>query len=219
MAARVLGSKSSAEDAVQEAWLRLSRSDASSVEDLRSWLDDRRRPYLPGSRRRRAWLEEPALPEHREPAVAETHVSQPEHEALLADSIGAGAAIVLDALSPASASRLSSTTCSRCRSRTFARIIQRTPAATRQLASRARRRVRRAATPGADRRREHEVVVKAFLAASPKRRFAALVALLDPEAVVRPTQLLSARQLRPRCEAPTPSRRCSPAVRVRPGRH
>ena len=100
VAARVLGSESSAEDAVQEAWLRLSRSDASSVEDLRSWLTTVvARICLDMLRARRARPEEPALPEHREPAIAETDVSQPEHEALLADSMGAALLIVLDALS------------------------------------------------------------------------------------------------------------------------
>jgi RNA polymerase sigma factor (sigma-70 family) len=183
VAFRMLGSLSEADDAVQESWLRLSRSGAADVENLGGWLTTVvARVCLNMLRSRQSRREEP-LPLHVVGSGAEG--TDPEHEAILADSIGLALLVVLETLSPAE--RLAFVLHD-----TFAvpfdeigSLVGRTPAAARQLASRARRRVRGSVTtPTADLALQREVV-SAFLAASRDGDFEALLAVLDPQIVFR----------------------------------
>ncbi len=185
VAYRMLGSASEAEDAVQEAWLRLSRSDTSAVDNLGGWLTTVvARIALDMLRQRKSRREEPlafgeAAPEPAAPDAA------PDREMLLADSIGLAMLVVLDALAPAERIAFVLHDMFDLPFDEIAPIIDRTPAAARQLASRARRRVR--GTPAAagrdlDRQR---AVVQAFLAASRQGNFEGLLAVLDPDVVAR----------------------------------
>jgi RNA polymerase sigma-70 factor (ECF subfamily) len=179
VAFRMLGSGSEADDAVQEAWLRLSRSDTSEVDNLTGWLTTvvaRVSLTMLRSRSRRA---EPVdvLPE------AATDGDGPEDETVLADSVGLALLVVLDTLAPAERLAFVLHDMFAVPFEEIAPIVGRTPAAARQLASRARRRVRGAPEPD-DRARRQEVV-RAFLAASRGGDFEALVALLDPDAAAR----------------------------------
>src|SRR3989440_4037953 len=182
VAYRMLGSASEAEDAVQEAWLRLSRSDTEAVENLAGWLTTVvARVSLDMLRSRRARREDyVALPE---PIV--TIENEPEDEAVLADSVGLALLVVLDALTPAERLAFVLHDMFGVAFDEIAAILDRSEAATRQLASRARRRVR-GATPRTDPDlREQRRVIDAFLAASRAGDFEALLEVLDPDVVFR----------------------------------
>jgi RNA polymerase sigma-70 factor (ECF subfamily) len=186
VAYRMLGSLSDADDAVQEAWLRLSRSDASEIENLRAWLTTVvARLSLSVLRSRNTHREEPLdgfrIPD---PIVDPADGTDPEHEALLADSVGLALLVVLETLSPPERLAFVLHDMFAVPFEQIASIIDRSPGATRQLASRARRRVRGERTdpdPDLDRQRE---VVDAFLAASREGDFDALVRVLDPDVVL-----------------------------------
>jgi RNA polymerase sigma-70 factor, ECF subfamily len=186
VAYRMLGSRTEAEDAVQEAWLRLSRSDTSGVANLRGWLTTVvARVCLDMLRSRRSRREE-ALDAHGPDAggTRETGASA-EDEAMLADSVGLALLVVLETLAPAERVAFVLHDMFDLPFDEIAPIVGRTPVAARQLASRARRRVRGAAPdPVAARKRQQEIV-DAFLAASRGGDFAALLALLDPDVVLR----------------------------------
>jgi RNA polymerase sigma factor (sigma-70 family) len=184
VAYRMLGSWTEAEDAVQDAWLRLNRADAGAVENLGAWLTTVvSRVCLNALQARRAHPEVPLVPELPEPA--EGAAADPEREALLADSIGMALLIVLDMLTPAERVAFVLHDLFALPFDEIAPIVGRSSAATRQLASRARRRVQGAdADPEVDRRRQ-QAVVAAFLAATRKGDFGALLSLLDPDVVLR----------------------------------
>jgi RNA polymerase sigma-70 factor (ECF subfamily) len=182
VAYRMLGSNGDADDAVQEAWIRLLRAGADDVENLGGWLTTVvARVCLDMLRSRRSRPEEPVGAQLPEPAGED----EPEREALLADSVGPALLVVLETLAPAERLAFVLHDMFAVPFDEIAAIVGKSPAAARQLASRARRRVQGAdATSGADRARQREVV-DAFLAASRGGDFAALVALLDPDVVVR----------------------------------
>ena len=181
VAYRMLGSAAEADDALQEAWLRLGRSDASGVQNMAGWLTTVvARVCLDLLRSRQSRREEP-VSEHLPASDGE----DPEYQALVADSVGLALLVVLDALTPAERLAFVLHDMFDVPFDQIAPVIERSPAAARQLASRARRRVR-AAGPisGRDPARQREVVT-AFLAASRGGDFAALVALLDPDVALR----------------------------------
>jgi RNA polymerase sigma factor (sigma-70 family) len=186
VAYRMLGSVSEADDAVQESWLRLSRTDTSQVENLRAWLTTVvARVSLDMLRSRRSRREEPLAAHLPEPIVSREDGVDPEHEALLADSVGLALLVVLETLGPAERLAFVLHDMSAVPFDEIAPIVGRSPAAARQLASRARRRVRGAApAPDVDLARQRQVV-DAFLAAARGGDFDALVALLDPDVVLR----------------------------------
>lgn len=186
VAYRMLGSLTEADDAVQESWLRLSRSDTSSVENLKAWLTTVvGRVCLNMLQRRRAHREEPFGVHVPDPIVSHLDESGPEQEAVLADSVGLALLVVLDTLTPAERLSFVLHDMFAVSFDAIAPIVGRSPAAARQLASRARRRVQGAVTdPDADLSRQWEVV-KAFLAASREGDFAALISVLDPDVVLR----------------------------------
>jgi RNA polymerase sigma factor (sigma-70 family) len=187
VAYRMLGSLSEADDAVQEAWLRLSRSDASAIDNLGGWLTTVvARVSLNMLRGRKAKREAP-LEEARvpDPVVSSANGVDPENEALIADSVGLAMLVVLETLSPAERLAFVLHDMFAVPFEEIGSITGRSPAAARQLASRARRRVRGEAPvpdPDLDRQRE---VVDAFFAASRDGDFEALVAVLDPDIVLR----------------------------------
>jgi RNA polymerase sigma-70 factor (ECF subfamily) len=185
VAYRMLGSLSEADDAVQEAWLRLSRSDADEIENLDGWLTTVvARLSLNMLRSRRTRREEPWGPRMPEPIVDPADGVDPEHEALLADSVGLALLVVLETLNPAERLAFVLHDMFAMPFEQIAPIVDRSPEATRQLASRARRRVRGSApVPDADLATQWEVV-DAFLAAARDGNFDALVALLDPDVVL-----------------------------------
>ena len=186
VAYRMLGSISEAEDAVQEGWLRLSRAETSDVENLRGWLTTVvARVCLDMLRSRKMRSEEPLDVHVPDPIVSELDGADPEHEAVLGDSVGLALMVVLDTLTPAERLAFVLHDMFALSFDEIAPIAGRTPAASRQLASRARRRVQ-GSGPVADtdltRQRE---VVEAFMAASRGGRFDDLLALLDPDIVLR----------------------------------
>jgi RNA polymerase sigma-70 factor (ECF subfamily) len=191
VAYRMLGSQAEADDAVQEAWIRLSRAGAADVENLGGWLTTVvSRVCLDMLRSRAARREEPFDPPVHE-ATAGAEGANPEQEALLADSVGPALLVVLETLAPAERLAFVLHDMFAVPFGEIAGIVGRSPAAARQLASRARRRVQGAAPdtsiPGdqpADRARQR-AVVDAFLAASRSGDFEALLALLDPDVVLR----------------------------------
>lgn len=186
VAYRMLGSLSEADDAVQDAWLRLSRSDANEIENLGGWLTTVvARVALNMLRSRRVRREEPLGVHVPDPIVDRADGTDPEHEALLADSVGLALLVVLETLSPAERLAFVLHDMFSVPFDEVANILDRSPEATRQLASRARRRVSGAAPPpDADLSRQREVI-DAFLAASREGDFDALVAVLDPDVVLR----------------------------------
>jgi RNA polymerase sigma factor (sigma-70 family) len=186
VAYRMLGSVSEADDAVQESWLRLSRSDASEIENMRAWLTTvTARVCLDMLRSRESRREEPLGVHVPEPIVSSADGTDPEHEALLADSVGLALLVVLETLAPPERLAFVLHDMFGMPFDAIAPIVDRSPAAARQLASRARRRVRGAApTPDADPAAQREVV-DAFLAAAREGDFEALVSLLDPGVVLR----------------------------------
>ncbi len=186
VAYRMLGSLNEADDAVQEVWLRLSRTDAGAVENLRAWLTTVvARVCLDTLRSRKSRREEPLTMQGAEPVVARGDGIDPEREVILADSIGLALLVILETLTPAERVAFVLHDLFDVPFDEIASIVGRSPTAARQLASRARRRVHGAALgPGADRARQREVV-DAFLAASRGGDFEALLAVLDPEVVLR----------------------------------
>jgi RNA polymerase sigma-70 factor (ECF subfamily) len=186
VAYRMLGSLSEAEDAVQESWLRLSRTDTDAVINLRGWLTTVvGRVSLDMLRARRARREDHPGTWLPEPIVSVDSESDPEHEALLADSVGLALLVVLETLTPPERLAFVLHDMFGVPFDEIADILGRSPAAARQLASRARRRVRGAEPgPDADLAAQRHVV-DAFLAAARSGDFEALVAVLDPEVVFR----------------------------------
>jgi RNA polymerase sigma-70 factor (ECF subfamily) len=184
VAYRMLGSASEVDDAVQEAWLRLSRADATGIDNLGGWLTTVvARVCLDMLRSRQSRREEPFTPDAPEPA-ATTRGSSPEQEALLADSVGLALLVVLDKLAPAERLAFVLHDMFAVPFEEIAPIVGRSAEATRQLASRARRRVRGGAAPDPDLVRQREVV-EAFIAALRAGDFEGLLAVLDPDLVVR----------------------------------
>src|SRR5437016_3495861 len=186
VAYRMLGSLSEADDAVQESWLHLSRSNTSGVENLGGWLTTVvARVCLDLLRSRNSRREEPLGAHVPDPIVSLEGGIDPEHEALLADSVGLALLVVLDTLNPAERLAFVLHDLFAVPFDEIAPIVGCSPTAARQLASRARRRVQGAATvPDADLTRSREVV-DAFLAASRGGDFDALLAVLDPDVVLR----------------------------------
>ena len=187
VAYRMLGSVSEADDAVQEAWLRLSRSDADEIDNLGAWLTTVvGRVSLNTLRSRQTRREEPLDAVHvPEPIIDRVDGTDPEHEALLADSVGLALLVVLETLSPPERLSFVLHDIFAVPFDEIAPIVDRSPEATRQLASRARRRVRAENTvPDADVNAQREVV-EAFLAAAREGEFDRLVGLLDPDVVLR----------------------------------
>jgi RNA polymerase sigma factor (sigma-70 family) len=186
VAYRMLGSVSEVDDAVQEAWLRLSRAETTAIDNLGGWLTTVvARVCLDMLRSRKSWREEPFTPDAPEPVATGTSGSSPENEALLADSVGLALLVVLDRLTPAERLAFVLHDMFALPFEEIAPIVGRSLEATRQLASRARRRVRGGAVasePDLIRQRE---VVDAFLAALRGGDFEGLLAVLDPDLVVR----------------------------------
>lgn len=215
LANRMLGSASEADDAVQEAWLRLSRSDADSIENLGAWLTTvTSRVCLNILQARRTRPEVPLDPDAAEPATDAG--SDPEQAALLADSIGLALLIVLDTLSPAERVAFVLHDLFGLQFEEIAPIVGRNAPATRQLASRARRRVQREeASPESD-RLWHAKLVEAFLGAARDGEFERLVALLDPEVVLTADQTAAdmgaAREIRGATDVAAFSRRARGAT-------
>ncbi|MGE5274489.1 MAG: RNA polymerase sigma factor SigJ, partial [Verrucomicrobiota bacterium] len=187
VAYRMLGSISEADDAVQESWFRLSRSDPEAIADLRAWLTTVvARVSLDMLKARRARREEYTGSWLPEPVVSvEGGQDNPEDEALIADSVGLALLVMLDALSPPERLAFVLHDMFAVPFPEIAEIVGTNPAAARQLASRARRRVRGAAPPeDADVKQQRELV-NAFLAASREGDFEGLVAVLHPDVVFR----------------------------------
>jgi RNA polymerase sigma-70 factor (ECF subfamily) len=191
VAYRMLGSVSEAEDAVQEAWIRLSRTDVSGVDNLRGWLTTVVARVCLDMLRTRASRREDPLDEHAvhvpDPIIRAIGRGDegPERDAMLADSVGLALLVVLERLEPAERLAFVLHDVFGMRFEEIAPIVDRSVVATRQLASRARRRVQgQAPTSDADLRKQRRVV-DAFLAAVEKGDFEALVAVLDPAIVLR----------------------------------
>jgi RNA polymerase sigma factor (sigma-70 family) len=182
----MLGSLSEADDAVQETWLRLSRSDTDDVENLGGWLTTVvARVSLNMLRSRRSRHEEALDVRMPEPIVDRADGTDPEHEALLADSVGLALLVVLETLNPAERLAFVLHDMFAVPFDEIAPIVDRSPDAARQLASRARRRVQgEPAVPDADLDTQREVL-DAFLAAAREGDFEALVEVLDPDVVLR----------------------------------
>jgi RNA polymerase sigma-70 factor, ECF subfamily len=186
VAYRMLGSVSEADDAVQETWIRLSRTDAGEVENLGAWLTTVvARVCLNMLRSRRTRREEPMGPHVPEPIVDPIDGVDPEHEALLADSVGLAMLVVLETLAPAERLAFVLHDIFAVPFDQIASIVGRSPEAARQLASRARRRVRCSAPVGDADLDEQRAVVDAFMAAAREGDFDGLLAILDPDIVLR----------------------------------
>jgi RNA polymerase sigma factor (sigma-70 family) len=180
LAYRMLGSLSEADDAVQEAWLRLSRADADEIENLGGWLTTAAARVCLNALRSRETRREDALDVH----VPDPLVADPEREAVLADSVGWAMLVILESLTPAERLAFVLHDMFSVPFEDIAPLLDRTPTATRQLASRARRRVESSPVPEPDVARQREVV-DAFFAASRDGDFEALVAVLDPDVVLK----------------------------------
>jgi RNA polymerase sigma factor (sigma-70 family) len=186
VAYRILGSTSEADDAVQEAWIRLSRSNAGEIDNVEAWLVTVvGRVALNMLRSRKTRREEPLAGQLPDPIVDRTDGIDPEHEALLADSVGLALLVVLETLTPAERLAYVLHDMFSVPFDEIGAILERSPDAARQLASRGRRRVRGAdTTPDADAAAQQEVV-DAFLTAARGGDFDALIAVLDPDIVLR----------------------------------
>ncbi|HMG36367.1 MAG TPA: sigma-70 family RNA polymerase sigma factor [Blastocatellia bacterium] len=186
VAYRMLGSMSEAEDAVQESWLRLSRSDAGAIENLGGWLTTVvARVCLDMLRSRKSRSEEPLDSNLARSIASGEGPGDPEREAVMADSVGLALLVVLDTLNPAERLAFVLHDLFALSFEEIGEIVGRTAAATRQLASRARRRVRGPGSiPQADLKRQRKVA-DSFLAALRAADFEGLVAVLDPDVVVR----------------------------------
>lgn len=184
VAYRILGSEPEAEDAVQEAWIRLSRSDAATIDNLGGWLTTVVGRICLDMLRTRRGRPEFAVGDHS-PALTDDDVPDPELEAVQADSVGLALLVVLETLSPAERLAFVLHDLFAVPFEDIAPIIKKSPAAARQIASRARRRVRGTPEPAdVDVQRQKEVV-SAFLTAAREADFTALLDVLDPEVVVR----------------------------------
>jgi RNA polymerase sigma-70 factor, ECF subfamily len=184
VAYRMLGSLSEADDAVQETWLRLNRADTSDVTNLDGWLTTVvSRVCLNRLRSRSSRREEP-LDVYVPDPIVRREDDLPEHQAELVDSVGLALLVVLETLAPAERLAFVLHDMFAVPFEEIATIVGRSPAAARQLASRARRRVQGAATPDVDMARQRQVV-DAFFAAARGGDFDALVAVLDPDVVLR----------------------------------
>jgi RNA polymerase sigma factor (sigma-70 family) len=186
VAYRMLGSTSEADDAVQEAWLRLNRSDASAIDNIGGWLTTVvARISLNMLRSRNARREQPLDVRVPEPIIDRTDGTDPEHEALLADSVGLALLVVLETLSPAERLAFVLHDMFAVPFSEIGPMVDRSPDTARQLASRARRRVRAANTvPDPDLNAQREVV-EAFVTAAHEGDFERLVAVLHPDVVLR----------------------------------
>ena len=185
VAFRMLGSLTEADDAVQEAWIRLSRTDTSDVDNLRAWLTTVVGRVSLNMLRSRRTRREASLDTHvPDPIVSPAAGIDPEQEALLGDSVGLALLVVLDSLAPAERVAFVLHDVFAIPFDEIAPIVGRTPTAVRQLASRARRRVRGAPVPDVDLDGQW-AVVDAFLAAARDGNFERLIAVLDPEVEVR----------------------------------
>jgi RNA polymerase sigma factor (sigma-70 family) len=186
VAYRMLGSLNEADDAVQEAWFRLNRSDAAAIENLDGWLTTVvARICLNVLKARRSRPEEPVGVRVPDPIVTSVDERDPEQEALLADSVGLALLVVLDTLSPAERLAFVLHDMFAVPFDEIAAVVGRSPAAARQLASRARRRVRgQAPVPDADLAIQ-QAAVDAFMTAAREGDFEALLAVLDPDVVLR----------------------------------
>jgi RNA polymerase sigma-70 factor (ECF subfamily) len=186
VAYRMLGSLSEADDAVQEAWLRLSRSDTGEIENLGGWLTTVvGRVSLNMLRSRKTRREEPLGGRLPDPLIDRSDGIDPEHEALLADSVGLALLVVLETMSPPERLAFVLHDIFAVPFDEIAPIVDRSPEAARQLASRARRRVRAERTvPDADLETQRDVI-DAFLSAAREGDFDRLVAVLDPDVVLR----------------------------------
>lgn len=185
VAYRLLGSSTEADDAVQEAWLRLSRSDTTEVQNLGGWLTTVvARVSLDMLRSRKTRREEP-LDDHLPETGGFPNGGDPEYEALLADSVGPALLVILETLSPSERLAFVLHDLFAVPFDEIGPIVGRSPTAARQLASRARRRVQgNPGVPEADAGRQR-AIVEAFLAASRRGDFEALLAMLDPEVTLR----------------------------------
>jgi RNA polymerase sigma factor (sigma-70 family) len=186
VAQRMLGSAAEADDAVQETWLRLTRSDTAEVENMRAWLTTVvSRICLDMLRARQTRREDFVDEWSQEPVVALYGGDDPEHEALIADGVGVALQVVLDTLSPAERLAFVLHDMFGVPFEEIGPIVDRNAAAARQLASRARRRVRGAREPEDVSVGQQRRVVEAFLAASRNGDFEALLKVLDPDVVFR----------------------------------
>ncbi|HEV2218117.1 MAG TPA: sigma-70 family RNA polymerase sigma factor [Candidatus Dormibacteraeota bacterium] len=187
VAYRMLGSMAEADDAVQDAWLRASRSDGAPIENMRGWLTTIVARVSLNMLRARKTHKEESVDAHLPDFIVSSDESlQPEDEALLADSVGLALLIVLDTLAPAERLAFVLHDVFKLPFEEIAPMVERTPAAARQLASRARRRVKGVGEPPPDKdRRRQRQVVDAFFAAARGRDFDTLMALLDPNVVLR----------------------------------
>jgi RNA polymerase sigma factor (sigma-70 family) len=185
VAYRMLGSLSEADDAVQDAWLRLARSDTSDVQNLRAWLTTVVARVCLNMLRARKSRREASLGDHvPDPIISPESGVDPEQEALLGDSVGLALLVVLDTLSPAERVAFVLHDVFAVPFDEIAPIVGRSSATARQLASRARRRVRGAPVPDVDLDRQR-AVVDAFIAAARHGDFERLLATLDPDVVLR----------------------------------
>jgi RNA polymerase sigma-70 factor (ECF subfamily) len=181
VAYRILGSLTAAEDAVQETWIRLNRSDAESIDNLGGWLTTVVSRVCLGMLRSRRSQHEELL----EPDEPEVELAGPEEEAVLADTIGPALLVLLETLAPSERLAFVLHDLFAVPFEDIAPIVGRSPGAARQLASRARRRVQGSDEVHSEDRRRQQEVVEAFLAASRLGNFEALVSMLDPDAVLR----------------------------------
>ena len=185
VAFRMLGSLTEADDAVQEAWIRLSRTDTSQVDNLRAFLTTVVARVCLNMLRSRKTRREASLSTHLpDPIVSPIEGSDPEQEALLGDSVGLALLVVLDTLTPAERLAFVLHDVFAVPFDQIAPVVGRTPTAARQLASRARRRVQGAPVPNVD-LDDQWAVVDAFLAAAREGDFERLLAVLDPEVLLR----------------------------------
>ncbi|HTZ54986.1 MAG TPA: sigma-70 family RNA polymerase sigma factor [Candidatus Acidoferrum sp.] len=186
IAQRILGSAAESDDALQETWLRIGRADVAQVANFEGWITTVvGRVCLDVLKRRKSRREELTPDDPRRDTAAIAPDERPEEEAMLADSIGAALLILLDTLSPAERVAFVLHDTFDLPFDEIATIVGKSPEATRQLASRARRRVRGLSTGGDVVTQRHEEAVRAFLQASRLGNFSALLALLDPAATLR----------------------------------
>ena len=201
VAYRMLGSPSEAEDAVQEAWLHLSRSDTGGVANLRGWLTTVVARVCLDTLRSRASRREESFGQHLpEPVAMREDGTDPEREAVLADSVGLALLVVLDKLTPAERLAFVLHDMFAVPFEEIAAIVRRSPAAARQLASRARRRVQGTSAVSAARITQQQAVVDRFLTALRAGDLEALLAVLDPHVVRRADRVavpaIAAREIR-----------------------